>query len=78
MSELNVITANLDPMPTRLGKLEQMFKDIARKNKKLRKDLCVRDAEILQLKTDLSSIEQYNRSRSKSLYGMHQVPKQDR
>ncbi len=62
MSELSVITAKLDPMPTRLGKLEQMLKDIARKNRKLRKDLRVRDAEILQLKTDLSSIEQYNRS----------------
>ncbi len=62
MSELNVITANLVPMPARLEKLEQMLKDIARKNKKLRKDLRVRDAEILQLKTDLSSIEQYNRS----------------
>jgi hypothetical protein len=65
MAELKVITAklaNLDPMPARLEKLELMLKEAAGENKKLREDLRVRDAEILQLKTRLNSIEQYNRS----------------
>ena len=54
--------ANLDPMPARLEKLEHMLKEAAGENNKLREDLRVRDAEILQLKARLNAIEQYNRS----------------
>jgi hypothetical protein len=65
MAELKVITAkltHLDPMSARLEKLEQLLNEAAGENKKLRDDLRVRDAEILQLKTRLNSVEQYNRS----------------
>jgi hypothetical protein len=65
MAELKVIAAkltHLDLMSARLEKLEQMLKETAGENKKLKEDLCVRDAEIPQLKARLNTVEKYYRS----------------
>jgi hypothetical protein len=65
MAELKVIAAkltHLDLMSARLEKLEQMLKETAGENKKLKEDRCIRDAEIPQLKARLNTVEQYYRS----------------